>query len=58
MLSGHWSPFWYIACVGVIGECVDLFASENKGYFKKSVFVVCNIWEKVHQLHIVGHVVD
>lgn len=35
-----------------------VFAGENKGYFKKSVFVVCNIWKKMYQLHIVGHVVD
>ena len=35
-----------------------VFTGENKGYFKKSVFVVCNIWKKMYQLHIVGHVVD
>lgn len=34
------------------------YLGENKEYFYKSVFVVCNIWEKVHQLHIVGNVVD
>lgn len=35
-----------------------VFAGKNKGYFKKSVFVVCNIWKKVYQLHIVENVVD
>lgn len=38
------------------GEVKVTFKAENEGHFMKSIFVVCNIWKKVYQLHINGEV--
>lgn len=40
------------------GEIKVTFKAEREGHFLKSVFVVCNIWKKVYQLHLDGEVVN